>query len=132
MIPLPVALPAIVLAGVAGHLAARYDLAAWVLHLYARALGAWWFTPRYACPKCGREVHLVRSRPDRAGIFGAKDGGGRCLSCSGTSPRNAPQNAPGRTEERPEVPPSISGWLRAPGDASEPHRQDRTDERNGQ
>ena len=67
MIPLPVALPVIAAAFAAGVLAARYDLAAWLLHLYARALGAWWFTPRYACPKCGREVHLVRSRPDRAG-----------------------------------------------------------------
>ena len=132
MIPLPVALPAIVLAGVAGHLAARYDLAAWVLHLYARALGAWWFTPRYACPKCGREVHLVRSRPDRAGIFGAKDGGGRCLSCSGTKPRNAPQDAPERTESAGDAGLGVLGWPGTPRDTTGPHRQDRTDERNGQ
>ena len=71
------------LGAVSGNLAVRYDLPAWLLHLYARALGADWFTPRYRCTSCSRHVHLVRSRPDRAGIFGPADGGGRCLSCSG-------------------------------------------------
>ena len=78
-----VALIALAAGLAAGFLAARYDLPGWLLHLWARALGADWFTPRYACPSCSRHVHLVRSRPDRAGIFGPADGGGRCLSCSG-------------------------------------------------
>ena len=132
MIPLPVVLLAAAAAFAAGALAGRYDLAAWVLHLYARALGAWWFTPAQACPKCGRAVHLMRSHPDRAGIFGIADGGGRCLGCSGRTPRNAPQDAPGATEERPEVPPSISGWLNAGASDSGPHKQDRDDERSDQ
>ena len=118
----------------AGFLAARYDLPGWVLHLWARVLGATWFTPAYRCPSCGRRVHLVRSRPDRAGIFGAKDGGGRCISCA-TSPGNAPQDAPGRTESR-EAGLNVLGWPGAPGStrrrAEPPAIQDRTDERNEQ
>ena len=117
--------------GVAGYLAEHYDAAGWVLHLYARALGAWWFTPKLKCLSCGREVHLMRHRPERAGNFGMGDGGGRCLSCSATKPRNAPQDAPGRTESR-EVGLSVLGWPGAPEStqrhAEPPAIQDRTDE----
>lgn len=111
--------------GAVSFLAFRYDLAGWLCHIYARALGASWFTPRYACPSCNRRVHLVRSRPDRAGIFGPADGGGRCLSCSSTTPRNAP----GRTESAGQVLPGISGWPQARSDA-QGQAQERTDERN--
>lgn len=120
---------------VLGYALYAMDAAGWLLHAFACVLGASWFTPRYSCPSCSRRVHLVRSRPDRAGIFGAKDGGGRCLSCSATSPRNAPQDAPGRTESR-EVGLNVLGWPGAPQSARRgaepPAIQDRTDERTEQ
>ena len=116
---------------IAGSAAVRYDLPGWVLHLWARVIGASWFTPRYPCPSCGRRVHLVRSRPDRAGIFGMADGGGRCLSCSAGSPRNAPQDAPGRTESARDAGLGVLGWPGVPESARRPLDQDRTDEGSG-
>ncbi len=113
----------------AGFVAARYDLPGWVLHLWARLWGATWFTPKLRCPSCGRRVHLVRHRPDWAGIFGMADGGGRCLSCSGGPAGNAPGNASGAARDGFGVLPGMTGYPRARSDA---HRdaEGRDDERN--
>ena len=127
MIPLLVALPILAAAFGAGALAARYDLPGWVLHLWARLWGATWFTPKLRCPSCGRRVHLVRHRPDWAGIFGVADGGGRCMACAGRTPRSAP----GATETGAGWLPGMTGYPRARSDALR-DAEGRDDERNGQ
>ena len=78
-----VALSAFVLGAVFASTAALLDPHGWLLHAFARILRAQWFTPAQRCPRCGREVHLLRHHPERAGAWGLADLGDRCVMCSG-------------------------------------------------
>ena len=88
-----------VLGAVFGATAVLLDAHGWLLHAFARILRAQWFTPAQRCPRCGREVHLLRHHPERAGAWGLADLGDRCVMCSGPEgslrrPRSGQKHGP--------------------------------------
>ena len=128
-----VALSAFALGAVFAYIAAVLDLHGWLLHAFARILRAQWFTPAQRCPRCGREVHLLRHHPERAGAWGLADLGDRCLMCSGPEgslrrPRSG-HTAPDRTETAQGVGLGVLGWPQdAPGHSGTPAGTTTTEE----